>query len=100
MDTNQKSVPNLRLNAFRLGISLLVAAANPYSGLTAQASRKGSWQPEHPFGLPRWWPWAPTSGRLVDLPQLELMQSALYTHNKPSGAKHARKSKPQQRPRA
>lgn len=70
------SNPSLRWNALKLGFSLLWLAANPYSGLTRQASHKGSWQPEHPFGLPRWYPWAPTSGRLVGLTQLELLRLA------------------------
>src|ERR1700728_4784272 len=67
--------PSVRKNAFNLGCGLLLAAANPWSGLTRQAARKGQWQPEHPFGLPGWWPYAPWSGRVVDLAQLELMQS-------------------------
>lgn len=73
--------PNLRLNAARLGVRLLIAAANPFSGLTRQASRKAAWQPEHPFGLPRWWPLRPGSGRLVGLDQIELMRSALRSED-------------------
>lgn len=82
--------PNLRWNAFRLGIGLLWLgalrmgigliwlAANPWSGLTRQAARTMPWQPEHPFGWPRWWPFFPAGkGKLVSLDHLRLMRSAL-----------------------
>jgi hypothetical protein len=48
--------PNVRLNAFRLGIRLLLAAANPWSGMSREAAQKESWQPIDPYGWPRWWP--------------------------------------------
>src|ERR1700730_4041722 len=75
--------PNLRLNAFNLGWRLIWAAANPFSGLTLQASRTAQWQPEYPFGMPRWWPIGP--GKLVDLDQIVLMRSVL-----PSMAAHSK----------
>jgi len=71
-------LPNLRWNAFRIGIGLLLLAANPWSGLTRSASQAIAWQPGDPFGLPRWWPFSPTAERkLLHLDHLRLMRSAL-----------------------
>jgi hypothetical protein len=70
--------PSLRWNALKLGINLLLLATNPWSGLTRRASRTIPWQPADPYGMPRWWPFAPGSGpKLVDLAHLRLMRSAL-----------------------
>src|ERR1700734_859820 len=69
--------PNLRWNAFTLGLRLILAAANPWSGLSRQAADRASWHPADPFGLPRWWPFRPGSGKSVGLDQLALMRSVL-----------------------
>jgi hypothetical protein len=69
--------PNLRLNALRLGLRLMLAATNPFSGLNQSAACAGQWQPVHPFGLPRWWPFRPGSGRSFDVDQIGLMRSVL-----------------------
>ena len=71
------NAPNIRLNALRLGVRLIFAATNPFSGLTRQAADEGLWQPVHPFGLPRWWPFRPGSGRKFDVDQIGLMRSVL-----------------------
>lgn len=81
--TNQ--TPNLRLNAIRLGVRLLCSAANPWSGLDRLASRKAPWQPVHPFGMPKWWPYPHVKGDRVVLDQIALMQSGLQTEN---GVRH------------
>lgn len=70
-------VPKLRLNAFRLGVRLLATAINPWSGLTRKYAENAQWQPLHPYGLPRWWPFRPGSGRSVSLDELGLMRSVL-----------------------
>ncbi len=69
--------PNLRLNALRLGVRLIAAAANPWSGLTRQAAHRAIWQPLHPFGWPTWWPFAPGKGDHATLGQILLMRSVL-----------------------
>jgi hypothetical protein len=43
--------PNVRLNAFRLGARLLLAAANPWSGMSREAAQKESWQPIDPLWM-------------------------------------------------
>jgi hypothetical protein len=50
------STPNTRLNALKLGVRLLMAAANPWSGMSREDAQKESWQPIDPYGWPRWWP--------------------------------------------
>src|ERR1700680_3072247 len=70
-------LPNLRLNALRLGLRLMSAAANPFARLGGRYADKGLWQPEHPFGLPRWWPYSPGSGVRLPVEELELMRSVL-----------------------
>src|SRR5580704_8611497 len=76
-------LPNLRWNAFTLGVRLLFAAANPWSGLDSQVARKAAWQPVHPFGLPRWFPLGPVLGKEVGLDQLQLMRSVLPSADEP-----------------
>jgi hypothetical protein len=71
------SAPNLRLNALTVGFRLLFAAANPWSGLTRRAADKGPWQPEDPFGWPRWWPFARGWGRSVSLDEIAMIRSVL-----------------------
>jgi hypothetical protein len=68
--------PNLRLNALKLGVLLICAAASPWSGLSRQAAREAQWQPEYPFGLPRWFPHKAVK-KLVSLDKLTLMRSVL-----------------------
>jgi hypothetical protein len=67
--------PNLRYNALRLGVRLLAAAANPWSGLTRQAAHTISWQPVDPFGMPRWWPLKPAES--IRVRSIVLMRSVL-----------------------
>jgi hypothetical protein len=81
--------PNLRWNALKLGFSLLWLAANPWSGLTRSGSHAIPWQPEDPFGAPRWWPFAHgAAGRSVDLARLRLMRSALRLPDARSNIPH------------
>ena len=50
------AMPSARRRAFQLGVRLLVAAANPWSGLTREYARLGPMQPADPYGQPEWWP--------------------------------------------
>lgn len=75
----QTDIPNSRLNALRLGVRLLAAAANPWSGLTREFAAKAQWQPLDPFGWPRWWPLGAFRGGSVSLDRVHLMRSVLPT---------------------
>jgi hypothetical protein len=93
--SNAAPVPNLRWNAFRLGVRLIRAAANPWSGLDHQAARTAQWQPEHPFGLPRWFPHK-ALGKVVALEAILMMRSVLrladsYRKTQPASETQARR---------
>jgi len=93
----ERAVPSLRGNAFRLGCHLLLMAANPWSGLSQRASETTAWQPLHPFGMPRWWPFGPESGPLaLDLFSLRLMRAASGLPD--SGLGKSRQGQPRDRP--
>jgi hypothetical protein len=40
--TPQTPLPNLRVNALKLGLRLMAAAANPWSGLNSRAADKAT----------------------------------------------------------
>lgn len=65
------------MNALKLGVRLMAAAANPFSGLTRQCADRGQWQPVNPFGLPRWWPFCPGGGQKFAAEEIGLMRSVL-----------------------
>src|SRR5271167_3396670 len=73
MESIVTSIPNSRLNALGLGVRLVLAAANPFSGMSRESDKKASWQPLDPYGWPKWWPLGAFRGRAVPINALRLM---------------------------
>src|SRR5262245_18119620 len=78
-------MPNPRLNALRLGLRLLAAAANTWSGLNRECWQKARWQPLDPYGLPEWWPFVGVfRGRGVSAHEAALLRLAVQEDHSPT----------------
>jgi hypothetical protein len=81
-----QSTPNLRWVAFKLGVRLIRASANPWSGLGHLIPHKEQPRSADQFSLPDWWPFDQPTGLSFDVRQLEAMRLASLAAKAHSGS--------------